>query len=1008
MKKNRLLMLAVLLVTGWSAYASLPEVVLGPGLSAGRTAYHQRWTRVLSADTAYVLTGLYYVDSTYSMTIQPGTLVFGDTASTLIISRGAQIYALGSANSPIVFTSNKPAGARAPGDWGGILILGRAAVNKVEPLIEGGIIGGTYGGTDAADNSGIFRYVRIEFAGYRFQLNNETNGLTLGGVGSGTELHHIQVSYANDDSDEWFGGTVGAKYLVAFGGVDDEFDSDFGWAGKVQFGFGLKDPNNWDPTGETNGFESDNDGSATSTEVPFTQPHFSNITLVGPERTDSLVGNLPPGNKFQYSALLRRSTRLSIYNSVLAGYPWGLRIRDINTIASATGDTLQIRNTSIAASLRPSGSSTVHDSSQWPGIAAWYNTPAYSNSGSNPRNPSAVGFTNMTSLSNPNPVPASGSELIGSASFANARLTDPFFEAVTYRGAFDPSRPMGGQWTAGWTNFDPQNTNYRSAIAKTNSILGPGLGAGRTPYHQRVNRILSADTNYILTGLYYVDSTYSLTIPAGTVVLGDTGSALIIARGAQILATGTEQKPIVFSSRRNPGQRVSGDWGGILILGRAPINKVEPLIEGGIIGGTYGGSNPNDNSGVFRYVRIEFAGYRFQLNNETNGLTMGGVGSGTEIHHVQVSYADDDSYEWFGGTVSAKYLVAYGGTDDEFDSDFGWRGRVQHAFGLRDLNRWDPTGESNGFESDNDGSATSADVPYTQPLFSNVTLVGPERTDALVGNLPPGNKFQYGVLIRRSTRLSLYNSVIAGYPWGIRLRDVNTIAAATADTLQFRSVSFTASQRPSGSSSIHDSSQWAGVTSWYNTTGYGNTGSTPRNPSAVGFTNMTDLKNPNPVPAAGSELIGSANFAYPNLAGGSFDVVSYRGAFDPTKPMSGQWTAGWTNFDPQFTNYLTSFPTSVESYTATEAVPETFTLAQNYPNPFNPTTTIRFAVPSQGAVTLKVYNVLGQEVAALVQQVMPAGVYETMFDATGLASGMYVYRLTTNSFSQTMKMMLVK
>ncbi len=538
-------------------------------------------------------------------------------------------------------------------------------------------------------------------------------------------------------------------------------------------------------------------------------------------------------------------------------------------------------------------------------------------------------------------------------------------------------------------------------------ILGPGLNAGRTAYRQSWNRNLSADTAYTLTGLYYIDSAYSLTIQPGTVVFGDSAATLIVARGAQIFALGSASAPIVITSSKPAGSRAPGDWGGVMILGKAPVNKVEPLIEGGIIGGTYGGTDLNDNSGVFRYVRIEFAGYRFQLNNEVNGLTMGGVGAGTELHHVQVSYANDDSYEWFGGTVSPQYLVAYAGTDDEFDSDFGWKGRVQFGFGLRDPNQWDPTGESNGFESDNDGSATSTDVPYTQPIFSNMTLVGPERTDALVGNLPPGNKFQYGALIRRSTRLCLYNSVVTGYPWGIRLRDVNTIAGAVADTLQFRSVSFTSSQLPSGSTSIHDESQWAGVTSWFSTAGYGNIGSAIRNPSAVGLSDMSDLKNPNPVPAAGSELIGSANFTVGNLSSG-FDAVTYRGAFDPTKAMSQQWTAGWTNFDPQYTNYATSNPTSVEELPVAGYVPSKFALEQNYPNPFNPTTTIRFSLPAREFVTLRIYNVIGQDVATLISGEMPAGLFETPFDARGLASGIYIYRLSTPSMSQTMKMVLVQ
>ena len=538
-------------------------------------------------------------------------------------------------------------------------------------------------------------------------------------------------------------------------------------------------------------------------------------------------------------------------------------------------------------------------------------------------------------------------------------------------------------------------------------VIGPGLNSGRTPYHQQTDRTLSADTAYILTGLYYVDSTYSLTIQPGTVVFGDTGAALVISRGAKIFANGSSQSPIVFTSNKAPGQRRSGDWGGVLILGKAPANKVNPLIEGGIIGGSYGGNDPNDNSGVFRYVRIEFGGYRFQLNNEVNGLTMGGVGAGTELHHVQVSYADDDAFEWFGGTVNAKHLVAYGTTDDEFDSDFGYSGRVQFAFALRDPNQWDPTGESNGFESDNDGSATSTDLPYTNGVFSNVTLVGPQRVDSLVGKLPAGNKFQYSALLRRSTRLSIYNSAILGYPWGLRIRDINTIAAANADSLQIRNTSLAASTRPTGSSTVHDSSQWAGVAAWFDTPAFANTGSSPRKPSALGLTDMNSLTNPNPVPQAGSELVNSASFAVAPLVG--LDVVTYRGAFEPLTPMSSQWTASWTNFDPQNTDYRSSSPaTSVDPHPVTAGVPQGFALEQNYPNPFNPATTIRFSLPQAQVVTLDVYSILGERVATLVNGEVPAGSFEVNFDARGLASGMYMYRLETPGFVKAATMMLVR
>lgn len=541
------------------------------------------------------------------------------------------------------------------------------------------------------------------------------------------------------------------------------------------------------------------------------------------------------------------------------------------------------------------------------------------------------------------------------------------------------------------------------AYQKPTAVLGPGLNSGRTEYHQAWDRALSADTVYTLTGLYYVDSLHTITIPAGTVVMGDTAATLIVKRGAKIYAEGLEQAPIVFTSLKAPGLRNPGDWGGIIILGRAPVNKVEPLIEGGIIGGSYGGSVPDDTSGVFKYVRIEWAGYRFQLNNEVNGLTMGGVGSGTELHHVQVSYGYDDAFEWFGGTVNAKYLVCFGGTDDEFDTDFGYSGKVQFGFGLRDPYNWDPTGESNGFESDNDGSGTSTAVPYTSAVFSNVTLIGPYLSETI--GPPVGHRFQYGAVLRRSTQLSIFNTIIGGYPWGVTLRDNFTKEFARDSVLWMDHMSMTAPLMPTGSTHIHDETRWPagdaripGVLAWFNRTNYRNYLSTTRHLAAVGI-NMTDINNPNPVPAAGSEPDGTADFTNPLLAG--FTTVWYRGAFEPGKPMNAQWTAFWTNFDPQNTDYN-------PVQTGVEDTPVARALLQNFPNPFNPSTRILYTVPSKGHVVLRVYNVSGKAVATLVDKELDAGSYEMNFNADHLASGIYFYRLAGPGFSETRKMVLLR
>jgi hypothetical protein len=522
------------------------------------------------------------------------------------------------------------------------------------------------------------------------------------------------------------------------------------------------------------------------------------------------------------------------------------------------------------------------------------------------------------------------------------------------------------------------------AYQKPQAILGPGLNSGRTIYHQPGDRTLSADTLYTLTGLYYVDSLETITIPAGTVIQGDTAATLIIMRGAKIYATGLPHAPIVFTSRKPMGSRARGDWGGVIILGRAPINKYEPLIEGGLIYGTYGGSVPNDTSGIFRYVRIEFPGYRFQLNNEINGLTHGGVGAGTEIHHIQVSYSFDDSYEWFGGTVNEKYLVAFGGTDDEYDTDFGYTGHVQYAFALRDPLVWDPTGESNGYESDNDASSTSTATPYTSPDFVNVTLIGPYLS-ATVGP-PPGNAFQYGVVIRRSSRFNIYNSIIAGYPWGFSLRDPYTKQAARDSITQCVGLSMGAAFNPTGSTTVHDQTRWPasdpvspGVTAWFNRTNYRNYGSAVRHLAAIGST----------------AVLGNPNLTWA-------DPVTYRGAFVPGVPFYKQWTAEWTNFNPQWTDY-NPVQTDVE-----EAPRAAASLSQNYPNPFNPSTRISFTVPSAGYVTLKVYDVSGKEVAKLIDKNMGKGSYDVNFNAAKLASGVYFYQFSGNGFSETHKMVLLR
>ncbi len=301
-------------------------------------------TLPLTADKVYYLDGWVYVKSGATITIEAGTVIRGSKANkgALIIEKGAKIMAEGTMENPIVFTSNQDAGSRSYGDWGGVIVLGKATVNKVDPIIEGGPTS-TYGGSDDADNSGILKYVRIEFPGVAFMPDKEINGLTMGAVGSGTTIDYIQVSYSGDDSYEWFGGAVNVKHLIAFRGWDDDWDTDYGYHGMVQFCVTLRDPAIADPGSGSNGFESDNDATG-STDAPLTSVVFSNISCFGPLATPSTTIN----SNFKRAMHLRRNTNISIFNSILAGYAVGLFIDGTAAQANATAGTLNVKNIVLA------------------------------------------------------------------------------------------------------------------------------------------------------------------------------------------------------------------------------------------------------------------------------------------------------------------------------------------------------------------------------------------------------------------------------------------------------------------------------------------------------------------------------------------------------------------------------------------------------------------------------------------------------------------------------------
>ena len=360
------------------------------------------------------------------------------------------------------------------------------------------------------------------------------------------------------------------------------------------------------------------------------------------------------------------------------------------------------------------------------------------------------------------------------------KINNTFFTAVDYIGAFDGTN----DWTTGWANWNPVDTEYPEAsVTKGNGAFSPSLST-----HITSDETWSGTIK--LDGWVYVDAPAVLTIQPGTIIRGEAKSAVIIDRGAKIMAEGTSNLPIVFTSNQGAGFRNNSDWAGLIIAGKG-INNLkanatngtgdgEGLTEGGT-GVFHGGSDNADNSGVLKYVRIEFPGYLVSEGNEINGLSLASVGRGTVIDYVQVSHSGDDGFEWWGGAVNAKHLISYKTEDDDFDTDNGFVGMVQFGLIARDSTIVD-TDAANGFESDNDASGTN-NVPKTNPTFSNISGFGPSKTNSEPANLLSNHNSGSAMRIRRGSCLQVYNSVFAGWGNGLNLESANGWASAQSDSL---------------------------------------------------------------------------------------------------------------------------------------------------------------------------------------------------------------------------------
>ena len=545
-------------------------------------------------------------------------------------------------------------------------------------------------------------------------------------------------------------------------------------------------------------------------------------------------------------------------------------------------------------------------------------------------------------------------------------------------------------------------------LAKAQSVTNPVVTI--TDADIVGNVTFSADSVYILSGLVFVEDGETLTIEPGTVIKGrpsstsSDDSALIVARGGRIFADGTARDPIILTAEaddvNDPNDILlssptasRGLWGGVIILGRASINTAtgESNIEGidasteprGIYGG---GPNPNDddNSGVFRFVSIRHGGTDIGANNEINGLTMGGVGRGTTIEHVEVFFNQDDGFEWFGGTVNTPYLISAFAGDDSFDYDEGFRGEHQFWFSIQDPSLGDHAGEHDGGTDPEDGT------PYASPTIINATYIGRGASAA-------GDKSNNGIIFRDNAGGMYFNSIFTEFK-GLMLSIEDLDPSKSAQDSKARL----------------DAGDLQFQYNILGAFGAGNTavdlgGEVHSAELVADAANVNRIVDPmlqgiswnrnqglDPRPGSNSPAWDADKLKEVPRSSGFFEDVDYTGAFGRNN-----WAMNWSALADM--GYFGTAPPPVppEPVDPGEEVPDAFSLSQNSPNPFDVTTNIDYAVSSASHIKIEVYNLLGQRVATVVNEIRLPGYYSDTWDAQHLSSGVYFYRFEATADGRT-------
>jgi hypothetical protein len=529
------------------------------------------------------------------------------------------------------------------------------------------------------------------------------------------------------------------------------------------------------------------------------------------------------------------------------------------------------------------------------------------------------------------------------------------------------------------------------------------------------------DNTYFLDGLVFVDPGATLTIMPGTVIKGlesgnitsgDGASALIVRRGGTLIADGTAQEPIIFTSELDDvavpddlvdvnGNPDRGLWGGVILLGNAPTNQTETLtqIEGVPVEeeATYGGNDPNDSSGIVRYVSIRHGGFSISgvEGDEINGLTLGAVGDGTVIEHVEVFANFDDCFEWFGGTVNSKYLVGAVCGDDTFDYDQGYRGNGQFWFAVQGADLAGRGGEHDGCDPE-DGLCD--DAVFSQAVVSNATFIGSGSDNTTVG----GDGNDLALRLRENVGGKYFNSIFTAYADRFVRIDEGDTDPDAVDR-------FTAGDLELKNNLVWD---FGNGTTWEDLVRTSEADAAAiiatisadnelADPMLAGIGRDLGALSLDPRPNPGSPALSGADFGGSLDGDAFFTQVDYKGAFG-----SKNWALGWTALDAL--GYFGDFTTVATEDDVAPELPSSIALNQNYPNPFNPATTISFSLQQRASVRLSVHDLLGREILVLIDGEQPAGHHKVRFDAADYPSGVYLYRLEGAGKTLTSKMLLLK